>query len=136
VTVGAADKALTAELLESLRHQAQTTTEWMERLAGQAINNVLEVWSGTFDTTGVITREYSVAAGAIEVSNLGVAANLVTVSSSAPGSGAPSGTGTYVIAGATRRTIALASRTVTLYGTAGDRIAFQVFTAGPRPVTS
>jgi hypothetical protein len=131
-----AQRLLTAELLSAFRAQAQTTTEFMERFAGQTINHVLEVYSGAFDTTGVFTRDYNVAAGSIEVTNLGVAANLITVSSSGPGSGTPTGTGTYLIAGGTTKTVALASRAFTLYGTAADRFCVQVFTSGVRPVTA
>lgn len=137
--MSAAEKVLAGELLEALRHQANTQTEFMERLAGQAINNVLEVWSGVIPAEGYIQKQWHVAAGCIEVNNLGVAANLMTVSTASPGAGgniAPSGTGTYVIAGQTRRTVALASRTVTIYGTPGDRVAIQVFTAALRPGTA
>lgn len=131
----AAEKALSSELLAELRHNAQTTTEFMERLGGQIVNNVLEVWSGVFPADGVLTREYNVAAGSITVNHLGNAANIVTVSSAGPGSSAPTGTGTYVLAGGTERTVPLASRQVTLYGTAADRVSFAVYTAGPRPVS-
>lgn len=127
-------RALSAELLAALRHQAQTQTDFLERLAGQIINNVLEVWSGIFDATGVMSRDYNVAAGCIYVANLGVAGHLITVSSAAPGAVAPSGTGTFLIDGGTARTVPLASRNLTLYGTAADRVAFAVFTAPPRPV--
>lgn len=130
-----AQRVLTAELLSELRHQAQSQTEWAERLAGQIVNHTLEVWSGTFDASGVISRSYEVAAGCIVVNHLGVAANIITVSSAGPGSGPPGGTGTYPIAGGTTRTVALGSRAFALYGTAGDRVGFQVFTAAVRPVS-
>jgi len=135
--MSATRRVLDAELLQELRHVAQTTTEFTERLAGQAVNHVLEVFSGTFDATGVFSREYQVAAGCVEVNHLGAAANILTVSSGAPGgAGTPAGTGTYVIAGGTCRTVALASHQFTLYGTAGDRFSIQVFTAAIVPGTA
>lgn len=131
-----AQRLLAGEMLSAFRHYAQTSTEFMERFAGQTINNVLEVYSGVFDTTGQITRDYNVAAGSIEVSNLGIAGHLVTVSTASGGTNVPTGNGTYAIDGGQSRTVALASRSVTLYGTAGDRVSFQVFTAAVRPGTN
>ncbi len=133
--MNAEERRLTALLLEQLQHQAQTTTEFAAQLAGQAINDTLEVFTGVFDATGQFTREYGVAAGSIEVSNWGVAANFVTLTSGGPGSAVPVGTGCYVIAGGQSRTVALASRQFTLYGTAGDKFSLQVFTAAVRPTT-
>lgn len=134
-----AERVLTAELLEALRHQAQTTTEFMERLGGQIINNVLDVFTATFATDGVITREYNVAAGSVEVCN-DLNTNTVTVSSAPAGGGiagsAPGGgTGVFKVKGGATRTVALASRTLSLYGTSGDTISVQVFTAAVRPGT-
>jgi len=131
-----ADRVLQAEMLAEFRHYAQTSTEFMERLAGQTINNVLEIFSGVFDATGQISRDYSVAAGSITVNNLGVAGHRITVSTSTPGGGAPTGTGTYLVDGATSRTVPLAARQFTLYGTAGDAFAFAVFTAAVAPGTA
>jgi hypothetical protein len=129
-----AERILAGELLAELRHLAQSSTEWAEMLAGQIVNHVLEVWSGTFDATALITRNYHVAAGAIEVTNLSVA-GIITVSSAAPsGPAVPTGTGTYLVPAGASRTIALASRQLTLFGTNTDRVAFQVFTSAPRPV--
>jgi hypothetical protein len=135
--LGKQERQLVSELLDALRHQAQTTTEFVARLSGQVINNVLEVATLVIPAEGFITRSYSAAAGCIDVSNLGVAANLMTVVSAGPGGNAPpSGTGVYVLAGATRRTIALASHEFTIWGTAGDKVAFQVFTSGIDPSTT
>jgi hypothetical protein len=128
---------LTAELLEALRDHAQHSTEFMRRVAGQSVNNVLEVFSGTFPTEGYITRDYAVAAGCIEVNNLGIAGHIVTVVSSGPGgTTAPTGQGSYVIDGGTVRTVAVASRHITIWGTSGDRFAFQTFTAAIVPGTA
>lgn len=134
--MGSKERQLVAELLDALRQQAQSTTEFMARLGGQVINDVLEVYTGVIPPEGYITRDYNVAAGCIDLSNLGVAANLMTVTSGGVGSAVPSGTGSYAIAGGTRRTVALASRQFTIWGTAGDRMSFQVFTSAIRPGTS
>jgi len=129
-----AQRLLAVEQLEGWRHFAQTQTEFMERLAGQAINHVLEVFTATFPVGGQISRDYAVAAGAVEVNNLAAAANIVTVSSGSPGELAPTGgVGVYLVAGGTSRTVAIASRQFTLYGTEGDEVSVQVFTAGLRP---
>lgn len=129
-----AQRVLTAELLAALRHQAQASTEFMERLGGQIVNNILEQWSGTFDATGIITRDYGVAAGTVTVNNLGAAGHIITVSSSGQGgSAAPSGTGTGLVDGGTERTVPLGSRTMTLYGTNGDRVSFYVTTRAITP---
>lgn len=133
----AAEKVLTAELLSALRDHAQTSTEFMRRLAGQSVNNVLDVYSGVFPAEGYITREYNVAAGCVQVSNLGIAGHIVTVVSSGPGGTTPpTGLGSYVIDGGTARTVAVASRVITIWGTAGDRFAFQVFASAVEPGTA
>lgn len=129
------DKDLTAGLLQMLEHYAQTTTEFAAQLAGQAVNDTLEVFTGVIPAEGFFTREYGVAAGSIEVSNWGAAANFMTVTSGGPGSAVPVGTGSYTIAGGQARTVALASRQFTIYGTVGDKVSFQVFTGAVRPTT-
>jgi hypothetical protein len=136
-----ARRVLDAELLAELRHFAQTSTEFMQRLAGQSVNNVLDVFTATFaaDASGLvfITRDYNVAAGCIQVSNLAAAGHFITVVAGSPGQSAPpGGTGVYLVDGGTTRTIALASRVVTLWGTAADKVSFQVFTAAVAPGTS
>lgn len=129
------ERALGAELLEALRHQAQTQTEFLERLAGQTVNHCLEQFSGAIPAEGFITREYQVAAGCVKVRNLGVLANVVTVSSAGPGN-VPTGTGTARIPGGETDTIPLASRQLTIYGTAGDYVSFSVYTSAVQPVAS
>lgn len=133
------ERALGAELLEALRHQANTQTEWLERLAGQLVNHTLEVWSGVIPAEGYLTRSYGVAAGSIQVTSFATTAtaHTLTVSSSGPSaaSTAPTGTGTHPVPAGTSTVVALASRQFTIYGPAGDLVAFQVFTSGITPVT-
>lgn len=132
-----ARRVLDAELLAELRHFAQTSTQFMERLAGQAVNNVLDVFSGTFPTSGEFDRSYDVAAGAITVNNLGAAGHIITVVSDTPGAAAPpGGTGVYFVDGGTSRTVPLASHKFTVWGTAGDKVSFAVYTAAVVPGTS
>lgn len=133
--MNAQERDLVAGLLQQLEHYAQTTTEFAAQLAGQAINDTLEVFTGVIPAEGFFTREYGVAAGSIEVSNWGVAANFMTVTSGGPSGSVPVGTGSYVIAGGQSRTVALASRQFTIWGTIGDKVAFQVFTGAVRPTT-
>lgn len=137
--MGAAEKVLTAELVAELRHVAQSTTAFAERLAGQAVNNTLDVFTAAFDSAATpITRSYSVAAGCVVVNN--TSTHPITVSSAGPGpsgSVAPTtGVGIYVVAAGTERTVALASRNVTFYGTASDSFSAQVFTAPVTPGTA
>lgn len=243
-----AERVLIREELGQLRHDMQTNTQQTARLAGQLINDTLEVYSGAFDSTAQFTRQYKVAIGAVEVTNLGAAAasavnkqasntfsaaasgsvglsngdqitgfvvsfqsgtsvsGVITVTNVAggtmsysitvpagggqfsflfpnpipaasavvaptvnvpamatgpaysvdvygqtvtaagvtlvvstdapsPSGGSPTGTGTYLVPPGTTKTIAIASRRITLYGATGQQFTLQSFTAGVRPVT-
>lgn len=128
-----AELLLAAEMLAEFRHMAITTTEFMSRLAGRMVNNVLDVQTQPIPPglsgDAAIPLEYNVAAGAIFVDNQGT--HPMTVSASAYTGRAPTqGIGvTIVPAGAWRR-INVASRNITIYGTAGDVVCFQVSAAG------
>jgi hypothetical protein len=125
-----AERVLAAELLAAFRHMAQSTTDFMARIASGIINDVLVVETATFPADGIVHRQYGVAAGVIEVRNL-AATNVVTVSSSGPSSAAPSGgVGVYKVPGGVESEIHLASHQVTFYGTSGDSVSFQVLTSG------
>lgn len=132
----AAERILAAEQLEVMRALRLTMTEWAAKLAGNTVNNTLAVQTRTFPAEGILPLTYHVAAGAIRVTNLGVAANLVTVHG-APNQGyAPTeGVGVYVVPGGTRETIPMDSHTITLYGTPGDRVSFMVFTTAVTAAT-
>jgi hypothetical protein len=129
---------LTAEQLGVLRHQAQATTEFMERLGGQIVNNVLEVWSGVIPTEGYRTFNYSVAAGSVNVfyraaDPVATPDVFVTVATTGNNGSTPTGTGTQLVQTGLERTVALASREFTIFGTAGGYLSVQVFTASVRP---
>lgn len=135
-----AERVLIREELGRLRHDMQTNTEQTARLAGQLVNDTLEVFSGAFDTSLQFSRQYKVAIGSVEVTNLSTTAGQnIVVSSDAPSpSGStPTGTGTYVVPPGATRTVAIAGRRVTLYGAAAAQgFNLQAFTAGVRPVTT
>lgn len=133
--MGAQEKALTAELLATVRATMNTQTGLLARLAGQIINDTLEVWSGVFPAGGVIDRQFTVPAGSIYVRNVDSDGALITVSSASPAANVPTGLGTALIGAGQDATVPLASHTVTLYGTEGDHVWFAVFTPGAQPGT-
>lgn len=131
----AAQQAILAQILDELVHIRETTTAQAARLGGQVVNSVLEVATKVFPTDGHITLDFPVAAGSIEVTNNGAAANIVTVTSQGWRGDAPAeGIGVYRIPGGQARTVNVASRHITLYGTAADSVSYQVFAAGATPV--
>jgi hypothetical protein len=124
-----AERVLAAELLQEFRRLTSTMTEYSERLTTGVVNHVLEVGTRTLPDSGRHTRTFSVAAGSIEVRNLS-ADDMTTVSSS-PGSSAPyDGIGVYVVPAGCSALINLASHDLTVWGTAGARFSYQVFTRG------
>ena len=129
------ERAFYAEMLQELRGLALTMTEFAERLAGRAVNHVLKVRTVIFDATGQVFEAFGVAAGSIEVTNLStVAGHNVVVHAAGPMGAAPgAGVGVYFVPPASTRVIALGSRQLTLYGTAGDTVSYQVFTSAVQP---
>lgn len=127
-----AEQILAGEMLAELRRIAATTTEWAERLGALVTNHVLEVFTLTFPAAGYIDREYQVAAGCVVVDNQS-GSNTVTVSSAGPGGVTPTGTGTVRVPAGKVRVVNVASRHVTIYGTAGDYVTVQVLTTGALP---
>jgi hypothetical protein len=130
-----AERILAGELLQVLRHMSETMTEWAERYAGQVVNHVLAVEKVTFDAAATpISRQWHVPAGCIEVTN--PSTHVITVVSGGGGgmlSAPTAGVGVYDVPAGTTRVVSLASRQVTLFGTAADTCSFQVFTAAARP---
>lgn len=131
------ERALTAELLQELRHHAQTSTEWTERLAGQLVNHTLYVWSGPLPADGRMTWDWGVAAGSLRV--VLPEGGVVTLSSAGPQATAPTGLGTWLVghvdAAYASEVVPLASRQATVYGTPAQLVQIQVFTAPVRPCT-
>lgn len=128
-----AERILFAEMLSRLETIQATQTVMMERYQGRTVNNVLHVETATFGTDGQISRNFHAPAGCIQVDNPS-ATNKVTVAADGPmGAAPPLGVGVFVVPAAKTRTVALASTIFTLYGTSGDTVSFQVFTAAPVP---
>lgn len=125
-----AERNLTALMLAEIREQNALLTEFTARLGSQIVNNVLEVATRTFGDDTYIGMEFGVTAGAIEVQNHD-SSNAVTVSSTSPSSSAPTnGIGVYIVPAGERRTVNVASRTITLYGTKDSKVSYQVLTRG------
>lgn len=131
-----AERILAAELLDEFRAYAQTSTEFMARLGGRVVNDVLGVETCVFDAAATpVDRQWHVAAGCIVVANYSAANTLTVVAAGPAGNPAPaSGVGVTRIPPGACRVVALASRTVTFYGTAADAFSYQAFTAAPQPV--
>ena len=132
-----AQRALAAEQLQETRSLNQTMTELAARWSGQAINNVLEVGSGSIPSTGTpgVELSWGAAAGSITLDNQGT--HPMTVQAAPIGASAPTGgIGVYPVPANSRRTINIGSHVVTVYGTAADTFAYQAFTCGARPVVS
>lgn len=130
-----AERILAAEMLNELRAMRLVMTEQAAKLAGRMVNNTLTVRTAIFPTGGSVPLAFHVAAGSIQVLNLS-AAGLVTVTSAPDQGYAPdSGHGVFVVGAGLRETVAVASRHITLYGTPGDRVSFQVFAGAVEPTT-
>lgn len=130
-----AEKLFFAEMLQELRCLRQTTTEAAARLTNRSVNNVLDVQTQVFPTSGRISLRYGAAAGAIEVSNWS-AAGVVTVylAGGVDDTAPTSGVGVYRVGAGATRTISCDSHQITLYGAAGDAVTWQVWTRGVDPV--
>jgi hypothetical protein len=121
-----ADRQLLALILAEVRALVASSTQLMARLGSHAVNDTLAVETVIFDANA---WEFQVAAGSIEVNNLSETEEIV-VHAASLGARPDRGVGVYVVPASTTRVIGLASRTVTLYGTAAERASVQVFTRG------
>lgn len=124
---------LATEQLAELRAMTQTLTSIAARLAGNVYNETLKTATDVFDSTGMIQLQFHIAAGSIRLRNLS-AANTVTVSAAGPLAVTPaSGVGVWRVPPAMADTIGVATRQITLYGTAGDYVSYSVYTTGNAP---
>lgn len=126
---------LAGEILSEFRAWKQTSTEFYSRLVGGITNDVLDVQSEAIDATKLhVSRQYHTAIGCIVVDNQSTANVMyVTPGGYNPGSGMVGPRSTPVPFGK-QRVINLASRQFTIYGTAGDVVAWQCFTKGAAPM--
>lgn len=134
--MSAADRELTAETLSALRGFAQTHTEFMARLGGQLFNDTLLVETLVLPADAYVTRSFQVAAGAVEVYYSDPAGSPPpALVSTGDGYRPTGGVGVSVVPSGTIRTVALGSRTLSIWGVAGATVSFQVFTAAVRPTS-
>lgn len=118
-----------AELVQEIRELRSQNTDQFAQWLGRIQNSVLLVETRAIPASGYLDRQFRTPAGSIEVSN--PSEHAVTVDAAPPGGTAPAqGTGVYIIPAGTTRVVNVASRQITLYGTAGDIISFQVFATG------
>ena len=131
-----AERILAAELLAEFRDFQQNMTQFVERLAGRALNHVLMVRTAQFGANGIIAVSFGAPAGAIVVRASG---HTVTVVTGPPvgGSGVPTlGTGVWPVPAGAVDTIPIGAREITLYGSESDVVSFAVLSSGPIAVAS
>lgn len=128
-----------AEMLSLLQHQQQTLTSMAARLEGRMTNNVLLVETFIVPTEGYKTWDFGVAAGAVNLSVPGANVAIVDAMGPRPGGTPPTtGVGVYRCPGGIggHRTVPLASRQLTIYGTPTDYISVVVYASVPTPVSA
>jgi hypothetical protein len=126
-----AEQLMNAELLDAVRSLVESSTELAGRLKRRgSVNGVMESWAGVFPVGGVISRTYEVAVGSITVENLSAATKVIVSSGVAAGDtgGQTSGVGVSYVRPNSRGIAPLADHSVTLTGTAGEFVSFEVFT--------
>jgi len=122
-----AQHLLTAELLEEIRRLNETSSEMAARLRSGILNGVLLVELAVFDATGLVERTFNTTAGSAAIVNHGSAD--IIVSSAPAGPAAPGqGKGIQLIPAGAGMTVPVGTRTLTLYGTTGQKVSVQVFT--------
>jgi hypothetical protein len=124
---------LATEQLAELRAMTQTLSSIAARLAGNVYNETLATATATFDSTGQIALQFKVAAGSIRLRNLSVAATVTVYAGGPIGTTPTIGPGTWRVPAGQVDTIGLATRQITLYGTAGDSVSYSVYTTGNAP---
>jgi len=126
-------RVVLAEQLDAIVHELQTNTAALSKLHGQVQNGVLEMATYVIPAAGYVTSQYKAPMGSIEIENFG--ANPMRFAAEQPAGGAAPvvGVGRRKIASNTHRVLAAVTHVWTIYGTAGDEVAIQAFTAGPSP---
>lgn len=131
LTPAQAQTLMMAELNAAVRSLVESSTELAGRLGRRgAINSVLESWAGVFPASGVLTRTYEVAAGSMTIENLSAANKVIVTTGVAAGDTGANNAGvgvSYVRANSFGRA-PLADHSITITGTAGEAISFEVFT--------
>lgn len=131
LTAAQAQVVMMAELNAAVRSLVESSTELAGRLGRRgAVNGVLESWAQTFPTGGIVVRTFEVAAGSMTIENLSAAGVVTVVTGVAAGDTGPQTTGAGVsyIRANSRGIIPLADHSVTIIGTAGDKVSWEIFT--------
>jgi hypothetical protein len=119
---------LLGELLVEVRSLKATSTELAAHVRSGIVNNVLEVRLATFPASGIITRSYPTPYGSVQVTNHSDANPIIVSADPAQATAPAGGGGTSRVDAGTSRLVDLHGRALTLYGTDGDNVSFQVFT--------
>lgn len=129
-----AERLVFGAILEEIRALRQNFTEYAGRLEGRIVNDVLGVETAQFDANATpIVRRYHAAVGAVAIDNLSAHTMTVEAREALSGSSSGIGVGTYVVPANSHRVINVASRSFSIFGTAGDTLSFQAFSAGATP---
>jgi hypothetical protein len=124
-----AELMLAGQMLAEFRAWAQTHTEFIARLAGNVVNDVLRVKTATFDANGTpIGDDFHVPCGTLEIENLGTHPMTVANRTDATGSAPSGGVGVRIIPAGAHRYVPIGSRSFTIYGTAGDQVSYAAYT--------
>lgn len=132
----AAEEELAQAMLQELQYIRTHTSRTAEQLASGVRNNVLEVGTwligaivGT-ELSGNVSRSWSAICGSVEIKNLGVGD--MTVCSGIAGSKPNGGANVSVVQPGERVTIGIYDRSITIWGTPGDRVGIQAYTINTR----
>jgi hypothetical protein len=128
-----AAQILAAEQLAELRAMTQTLSSIAARLAGGVFNETLATATAQFDATGQFTLQFHVAAGSIRIRNLSVAGLVVVAAGGGQVTVPTIGPGIYRVPAGTSELVGMQTRTITVYGTAGDYVSYSAFTTGAAP---
>jgi len=128
----AIDAVLSEGLLERLTFELSRMTQTSERLATGSINNILE--TGTVILPAAlpqVTKSFQATVGGVEIRNPN---DSMIVVQGTPGGSAPiQGAGVHYVEPWSWRTVNVASRSFTIFGTAGAAVGFQAFSTGLVP---
>lgn len=128
---GTAEREVANAILEQLKYIAAHTSRTSELLSTGVINGVLEAATWTFGTDGRLMRQWGATAGTVQVTNLGTGD--VVLAAGAVATAPNGGNACTIIPAGTVGTFSVASRVVTLFGTAGERVVLQAFTGAMLP---
>lgn len=135
-----AEALLIGEQLAALAEASQTMTKLTAKVAGRIVNDVLHV--GTYaipqpsavDPDPLWNYAAGVVIGSVKLRNLGTHA-MTVVGRAADGYVPTGGVGVWVVPANSEDIFPMGTRTITVYGTAGDQFCVALFSAGLTPTT-